>query len=467
MSCCAMLFLIALTKLIFIVMKRLFLIMIMTLPFAAFSQSTVNPGDFYVTGKMGVGTFTTPLIPVSGRLQLFVDGRGSQPGNIGHLGNGNYGRTNSGDQWTGIGGPIGGAPAGNYGLKHQWGQYSINLTLNDRSGIRDAILFWEGSNNNFVLGRTTGQGNIVPAMTVASSTGDIVFSPENQSIGLTQFLGRINIKDNANGANTDIRPFPGFNVRVGSNIQAFIDNNNTIGTSSIRYNNVFSANGVTTTSDIRDKENVSDLNYGLDKLLELRPVTYNWISDTLKELKIGLIAQEIQEVIPEVVHDPMTERNFDESGNLMANNPETRLGMNYSELIPVLIKSIQELNETVIAQGEDIKTLRKKIKKLKDKKESKTDSNEEALSLGNVSASLEIYPNPTDGILQFQYDIEQYKKGTILAITNNRGERIETIAIKSASGSMTKTLKGKSGEQFYLSIIVKGKVILQERVILK
>lgn len=115
------------------------------------------------------------------------------------------------------------------------------------------------------------------------------------------------------------------------------DNGYAFGTSTNRWSEIWSANGIIQTSDARLKSNIHDLPYGLNDLMKLRPVAYSWNSD-LQSAKIGLIAQEVQKVIPEVV-----------SGRA----DEQLLGMNYAELVPVLINAIKDLKKEV----EDLRKL--------------------------------------------------------------------------------------------------------------
>ena len=91
-------------------------------------------------------------------------------------------------------------------------------------------------------------------------------------------------------------------------------------------------------SDIRDKDNVEDLDLGLDFLMELEPVSWDWDrrDGTMKGQKgSGFIAQEVDEVVQaheaEDILPIVNKRNPDawEVGN--------------AALIPVLVKAIQEL----------------------------------------------------------------------------------------------------------------------------
>lgn len=153
------------------------------------------------------------------------------------------------------------------------------------------------------------------------------------------------------------------------NIEPLTDNTISLGNATNRWEELYSFNGVTATSDAREKKNIEDLNYGLNDLLKLRPVTYKWANiktkDGLSSPKnqntiLGFIAQELNEVIPEVVHS--YEWLEDENGTVNK-VPMEKLGVTYSDLIPVLIKGIQEQQNLL----ENIKKNQKEISNHLDK----------------------------------------------------------------------------------------------------
>jgi len=97
----------------------------------------------------------------------------------------------------------------------------------------------------------------------------------------------------------------------------------------------------TNPSDERLKNNIADLNYGLNEILKLRPVTYNWKNDTINQGKqFGFIAQEVQEVMPELVKEFETEEG-------------ERLGLDKEGIYATLVKAIQEQQKQI----EELKTL--------------------------------------------------------------------------------------------------------------
>lgn len=88
----------------------------------------------------------------------------------------------------------------------------------------------------------------------------------------------------------------------------------------------------TVTSDRRYKKNIEDMEPVMDDLMKLRPVTYHYKRNSDEEPKIvGFIAQEVQEVFPELV--------YSEDG--------TQLALSRSDYAILAVKAIQEQQETI------------------------------------------------------------------------------------------------------------------------
>jgi len=131
-----------------------------------------------------------------------------------------------------------------------------------------------------------------------------------------------------------------------------------LGQTANRWNTLFASNGTINTSDEREKKNIQNLNYGLTTLMQLRPVSFEWKKDDGSGTKLGLIAQELQQVVPEVVRDWDWEE--DEQGN-RKKVASPILGVYYSDLIPVLIKATQEQQLVIEQQKEEINLLKKQL----------------------------------------------------------------------------------------------------------
>jgi hypothetical protein len=138
---------------------------------------------------------------------------------------------------------------------------------------------------------------------------------------------------------------PADKLSVAGVVAPSADNTWSMGKSSLRWSAVWSANGSIQTSDVRLKTNIAPLEYGLKEVMQLNPVRYNWKEDPNGNNKIGLLAQDVRAVIPEVV-----------SGDEQKEN----LGLNYAELVPVLVNAIKEQEQQIDAIEKSIRNLKKK-----------------------------------------------------------------------------------------------------------
>lgn len=112
-------------------------------------------------------------------------------------------------------------------------------------------------------------------------------------------------------------------------------------------------------SDIRLKKNVVTIQRPLEKVLALRGVTYNWKDSSMPKRMMGMIAQEVLPIVPELVFQNQTDGYY---------------GINYGETAGLLIEAIkaqqsaiQEMRESLLAQKEEINLLKQQVKLLKPK----------------------------------------------------------------------------------------------------
>jgi hypothetical protein len=113
----------------------------------------------------------------------------------------------------------------------------------------------------------------------------------------------------------------------------------------------------TSTSDQRLKKNIETISGALEKVLALRGVTFNWKDSTAPRRMMGMIAQEVQRVVPELVFQ---------------NEKDGYYGINYGETTGLLIeaikeqqKIIQEQNKVIAKQGQELLFLLKEVSNLK------------------------------------------------------------------------------------------------------
>jgi hypothetical protein len=105
---------------------------------------------------------------------------------------------------------------------------------------------------------------------------------------------------------------------------------------------------ITSSSDKRLKENIQLLQNTLVKLSEIESYSYNYIADENKKKQLGVIAQELEVVFPELVITD--ERGFK--------------SVNYQGLIPVLMQAIKEQQAEIASMNQRLKSQEKRLTEL-------------------------------------------------------------------------------------------------------
>ncbi len=125
-----------------------------------------------------------------------------------------------------------------------------------------------------------------------------------------------------------------------------------------------SSTAYNTSSDYRLKENVTDITGATDRLKQLNPVRFNFIADADTTVD-GFLAHEVQDVVPEAItgtKDGMRDEEYevtpavlDDDGNVVTEAvmgtrsvPDYQ-GIDQSKLVPLLVKTIQELEARIAA----------------------------------------------------------------------------------------------------------------------
>jgi len=119
---------------------------------------------------------------------------------------------------------------------------------------------------------------------------------------------------------------------------------------------VYSNGGALTStnpSDERLKDDITNIEYGLTEILQLRPVSYILKNDTINQGKqFGFIAQEVQEIMPELVKEFETKDGEEDV---------IRLGLDKEGIYAALINAIKEQNEVLEKLKAEIDLLKQNV----------------------------------------------------------------------------------------------------------
>lgn len=227
----------------------------------------------------------------------------------------------------------------------------------------------------------------------------------------------------------------------------------------------FFATAVNTSSDIRLKENVEPVKDGsLADVMKMNAVQYNFKQRTvetpdddsiphyafdedspiLTTRHYGLIAQELQELYPELVSE----------------GSDGFLSINYTEIIPILIKSIQELNDKV-------NTLSEKSATSPTRGDVSANGNTASMAQQMETVLFQNHPNPFNETTEIECTIASTVSDAELFIYDANGKQLERFPILDR-GITSLTIDGYSLDAgiYLYSLIADGQIIDTKRMIL-
>lgn len=131
-----------------------------------------------------------------------------------------------------------------------------------------------------------------------------------------------------------------------------VDNTGNTTTKDLNANGNITATGTCCSSDRRFKKNIQPLTGGLEKIMDLQGVEYDWRCEEFADRaftdahQIGFIAQDIEEIIPEMV----------------LTQADGYKAVSYNKLAPVLVEAVKEQQAIIDAQREEINALKADMK---------------------------------------------------------------------------------------------------------
>ncbi len=223
----------------------------------------------------------------------------------------------------------------------------------DGDGEYNGIIFKSDSTNTNVrkkagifFERTAIRGQGTLHFCVEASNSDT-----NVSLSHSQ-LQMNGDKVSINGAGSDLFYINGkatataMGIKIGTNGYNGIEFDNATGSLVGRITINSGTTAYITSSDYRLKENVADMTGATTRLKQLKPKRFNWIADDTNTPIDGFLAHEVSSVVPEAVageKDAVHPDGHHEAGEI---DPQ---GIDHSKLVPLLVKTIQELEARITA----------------------------------------------------------------------------------------------------------------------
>ncbi len=247
---------------------------------------------------------------------------------------------------------------------------------------------------------------------------------------------------------------------------------------------IFVNGSVFTSSDQKLKQNIQDVTSAMDIINQLHPKKYDYRQDgSYKLMKLpqgthfGLIAQDVEKILPTLVKDTKFETSLEAStkkpeaegkNDLQQNTKSETIdfkAVNYTELIPIMIKGMQEMQAKIDEQQRKIEELEKK----------NTSSNTGVISSNSNSAiSSKVInaflkqnsPNPFRQNTAVQYSLPENVNIAQLILFDMNGHQLKSYILNKGMNQLTIDGGALSSGQYIYSLIVDGKKIDSKTMIL-
>lgn len=224
-------------------------------------------------------------------------------------------------------------------------------------------------------------------------------------------------------------------------------------------------------SDRKLKQNITDLSTAMELINKLQPKEYEYRRDGNYKLMnlpkgkhYGLIAQDVEQIFPNLTKDAKFDtrktlpRSKPDTSQILTTQPSAKIDfktINYTELIPVMVKAMQEQQAQIEQQQQQIEQLKQEISSLK-----KARNIIAFLSSAELS---EASPNPTKGAASIQYVIPEGSRRAELLITDVLGRQIKTIQL-TTSGVINVDVTSLASGVYNYSLIIENKTVATRKM---
>jgi hypothetical protein len=253
------------------------------------------------------------------------------------------------------------------------------------------------------------------------------------------------------------------------------------------------ASGGYYTSDQKLKQNIRDFTSAMDVINKLKPKQYEFRQDGNYKLMnlpqgshYGLIAQDVEKILPDLVMDTKFEtamtrppapeagsQQTQESGKTVTQSEIIEFkALNYTELIPVLIKGMQELstinNEKdtrINAQQKQINELQKQIDELKAIFLRNNPQTGTTTKIANASLAQNV-PNPFTNATTIRYTLPSKFTSAQTIITEKNGKQLKQLNISDkGNGTLHVDASTLSSGTYNYSLVIDRKIINTKQMV--
>jgi hypothetical protein len=273
------------------------------------------------------------------------------------------------------------------------GSFNLGIggqTLNDNiSGIANVAVGYYAMLKNITGGSNSAFGNNALEQNTSGSD-NVAIGRNSMSDNITGFrntaVGNLSLSNSLGAYNTAIGYDAGSNITTGTNL-TLVGNNSQPSSGTTQNQVTLGNNGVTSLrcnvqtitslSDARDKKKINELSLGLNFIMHLKPRQFNWDRrewyDDNKADGSKMEADPVAGFIAQELDSAQSEFGAKWLKLVLKDNPE-KWEATYGNLLPVIVKAVQELkaendilkeeNTALAKQIEDLKNMEERLAKL-------------------------------------------------------------------------------------------------------
>lgn len=229
-------------------------------------------------------------------------------------------------------------------------------------------------------------------------------------------------------------------------------------------------------SDRKFKKEIIPLKNAMQQLMKLKPSAYTFKTTEYPKMglapgnQLGLIADEVKQVFPELVKETVSPAQYNKD-KVLVTPSEKYESVNYIGLIPVLIASVQEQQSTIAdlnIANEKLKADNEDLKVRLTKLEQAMHLNNDAIALSSSSASIsQNSPNPFSGNTIINYYLPEQSKRAFVNISDINGRIIKRVQLtQNGNGQLVLPAGQFTTGSYQYSLLVDGRVVDTKKMVL-
>lgn len=234
--------------------------------------------------------------------------------------------------------------------------------------------------------------------------------------------------------------------------------------------------GTFNTSDQKFKTNINTIENALSIIKQLKPRTYNFVTENAygmnfpKEKQFGLIVQDVETVLPELVKAIHKFEEKDSTGKTISQAVDYK-ALNYTEFIPILIQGMQEQEKTI----DELKTQVADLSKLINHSGNGSVGQSTANSISTTNVNLkdaqsivleQNVPNPFAEQTTINYVLPDNTGKAQILFYNSTGKLIQSVELtEKGQGQLNVFASDLSNGLYTYTLVVDGKIVDSKKML--